>query len=83
MGVARLPIKITGTPEFYKNANFNNSYGIKATTGLRVTLNSTSMIDGNITTCSLSDGIAYVEFDVNASIAGTIQLTNLLPSDEF
>lgn len=84
-GIVRFDVSIKNTVEFYKNANF----GYRAqVTGNDVVwaIAGTSMSDGTIVDCNLngSDGVAYIDVNIiSAQNAGTIEISNLLPSSEF
>ncbi len=77
----RLPVEISATGEWYRNANF--SY--KLTLSDNLTLNALSSSNTNIDNCAQSDGIAYVDVTVteNEAKAGTITISDILVSDEF
>jgi len=83
-GKVRLNITITNTVEYYKNANF--AYAVEVSgDDTNWTISGDSMKDGNITDCSLNSGVGYVDVNITspASNAGTIKITNVLPSNEF
>ena len=80
-GVTRLNISITNTPEFYKNANY--AYAIEVSGDANWTESNNSMV-GGITSC-VNSGIGFVDinFTSPSNEAGTVTLTNLVPSSEF
>ncbi len=83
-GVVRLNVNIADTVESYDNANF--AYAVIVTgDDTNWTIKGDSMIDGNITDCSLNNGIGYVDVNITdpAGSAGEIKLVNVLPSSEF
>lgn len=85
-GLIRLNISISETIEYYKNANF--WYNVEVTgDDTNWTVTGDSMIDGNITSsfCYENSGVGYVDVTINspAGEAGTVQLTNVLPINEF
>jgi len=80
-GVVRLPVKISNTNQWYRNARF--SFTIKSSDAVKVNSYTTSMSD--INDCSRASGVAFVDVDVTvaADKTGTIQLENLLFVNEF
>ena len=83
-GVVRLNITITDTVEWYKNANFG--YAVVVTgDDTNWSIQGDSMIDGNITDCTLNGGVGYVDINISdpAGNAGEIKIVNVLPSSEF
>jgi hypothetical protein len=81
-GIIRLNLSIANTIEFYKNANFGYDVEVSSS-DTNWSIIGTSM-DGGITSC-INNGIAYVDVNISspAGSAGTVKLTNVLPSNEF
>lgn len=80
-GTTRILIGISDTVEYYKNANFG--YDVEVT-GDDVNWTYTdSMDDHNITSC-IAGGVGYVDVTISSSKnAGSITVSNVLPSQEF
>ncbi|MEA1983598.1 MAG: hypothetical protein U9N39_08630, partial [Campylobacterota bacterium] len=92
-GTISLPVKITNTVEYYKNARF--VYSTKTSSSVTINNIVTTSFDENIYSCELNTteasgqvvyhgGIAYVDVNVTAdNSGGTIQLENIIPRSEF
>ncbi len=76
-------IKIKGTNEYYRNANFGG-YSVSAPDELEWEIDDTSMSNNNVSSC-INSGVAYVNVNIKseATKGGTITLENVLPSREF
>ncbi len=80
-GIVRLRVDISNTVEHYRNANFYSDIVVSGN-DTNWTIRGSSM-DGGITSC-VGDGIAYVDVNITgAGSAGTVSLTNVLPTSEF
>ena len=80
-GVVRLSVHISNTVEYYRNANFSSDVVVSGD-DTNWTISGSSM-DNGITSC-IGNGIAYVDVNITgAGSAGTVSLTNVLPSSEF
>lgn len=80
-GIVRLSVHISNTVEYYRNANFSSDIVVSGD-DTNWTISGSSM-DNGITSCARS-GIAYVDVNITgAGSAGTVSLTNVLPTSEF
>ncbi len=77
--VVHLPVKISNTGEWLRNANFV----AKLTTSDNIAVNRIEM-HGNVGSCSI-DGISYLLLDVNETQgkAGSVGISDIMVSDEF
>jgi hypothetical protein len=83
-GVKSFSLRITGTTEYLRNANFGG-YAVQISgDGNTYTHNwgMTSMANG-VASC-LEDGVAYIKVDITtAANTGSIRITDILVGDEF
>lgn len=79
----RIPIKISGTGEYYRNGNLEPSYNVKTSTS--VSLNSKDDSNGNVFDCIQKDGVVYVDTYVTntGGTPGTVELESLSVAVEF
>ncbi|SFV61206.1 hypothetical protein MNB_SM-4-954 [hydrothermal vent metagenome] len=86
-GQVRLEVKITGTSEYYHNSRFSSHVVVTGddtnwTYGNFSSDGNTSEANG-ITSC-INGGVGYVDIHVFSALdAGEIQLTNVVPNNEF
>jgi hypothetical protein len=84
-GVIRLYVFIDHTSEIhYRNANFGGHVEVSSS-DTNWTIAGSSMSDGNITDCTLSGGVAYVDVNITdpAGSAGSVVLKRVKVANEF
>ena len=92
-GTISLPVKISNTVEKYQNGNFEYAIKVsnKITVNNRVTTSMSDIYNCALTTTEATgivvkhNGTAYVDVNItnDGTTTGTIQLVNILPSNEF
>ncbi|WP_457745346.1 hypothetical protein [Sulfurimonas sp.] len=82
-GTVRIPIKISNTVEWYKNANFVFQVDVSGD-GTVWSVTGTSM-DLGITDCNASSGVAFVDVTITNSptSGGVITVSGVVPTNEF